>query len=115
MQSAGTSSSISFVELPNQVQLQYLEQGDPSGIPVLLLHGVTDSWRSFERVLPHLSACIHAFALTQRGHGDASCPVAGYRFHDFAADVPAFMDTLELGAAIIAGHSMGSSVAQRLP
>jgi non-heme chloroperoxidase len=113
MRSVGTTSSISFIELANQVQLQYVEQGDTAGVPVLLLHGATDSWRSFDRVLPHLPASIHAFALTQRGHGDASCPVAGYRFHDFAADVAAFMDTLDLGAAIIAGHSMGSSVAQR--
>jgi non-heme chloroperoxidase len=113
MRSVGTTSSISFIELANQVQLQYVEQGDTAGIPVLLLHGATDSWRSFEPVLPHLPKSIHAFALTQRGHGDASRPVAGYRCRDFAADLAAFMDTLHLEAAIIAGHSMGSSVAQR--
>jgi non-heme chloroperoxidase len=113
MKSGVTSSSVSVVELPNQVQLQYVEQGDPVGIPVLLLHGVTDSWHSFEPVLPHLPKSIHALALTQRGHGDSSRPEVGYRFHDFAADVAAFMDTLHLGTAIIAGHSMGSSVAQR--
>jgi hypothetical protein len=32
------------VELPNRVTLSYVEQGDPSGVPVLLLHGLTDSW-----------------------------------------------------------------------
>jgi pimeloyl-ACP methyl ester carboxylesterase len=40
------------VELPQGVRLPYVEQGDPLGVPVLLLHGITDSWRSFERVLP---------------------------------------------------------------
>ena len=40
------------VELPNQVKLPYVEQGDPWGIPVVLLHAIADSWRSFERVLP---------------------------------------------------------------
>ena len=38
-------------------------------IPVVLLHGVTDSWRSFEPVLP---VAIRAFAVTQRGHGYSS-------------------------------------------
>ena len=38
---------------------------------MLLLHGVSDSWRSFEPVLPHLPASLHAFALSQRGHGDS--------------------------------------------
>jgi len=105
--------AIKSVKLPNGVNLPYVEQGDASGVPMLLLHGITDSWRSFERVLPHLPESIHAFAISQRGHGDVDRPAAGYRPHDFAADLFAFMDALELGPAVIAGHSMGSSVAQR--
>ncbi len=104
---------IRSVELPNRVRLQYVEQGDPAGVPVLFLHGVTDSWRSFERVLPHLPESIHAFALTQRGHGDADRPATGYRTRDFAAAVAAFMDALGLERAIVVGHSMGSTNALR--
>jgi pimeloyl-ACP methyl ester carboxylesterase len=104
---------IHSVTLPNQVTLPYVEQGDPAGVPVLLLHGITDSWRSFEGVLPYLPASLHAFALSQRGHGEASRPVTGYAPQDFAADLAAFVDTLQLGPAIVVGHSMGSSIAQR--
>jgi non-heme chloroperoxidase len=104
---------IKSVELPTGVMLPYVEQGAASGVPVLLLHGVTDSWRSFERVLPHLPGSIRAVALTQRGHGDADRPTAGYRFQDFAADLAALMDALGIEAAVIVGHSMGSYVAQR--
>jgi non-heme chloroperoxidase len=103
----------SSVELPHGVRLPYVEQGDPHGVPVLLLHGITDSWRSFERVLPHLPNSIRVFALSQRGHGDADRPAAGYRPQDFAADLAAFMDALKLGPAVITGHSMGASIAQR--
>jgi pimeloyl-ACP methyl ester carboxylesterase len=108
-----TTPVIESVELLTRVKLQYVEQGDPSGVPVVLLHGVTDSWRSFEPVLPYLPASIRAFALTQRGHGEADCPAAGYRPQDFAADVAAFMDALDIGQAVIAGHSMGSYAARR--
>lgn len=101
------------VELPGRVTLRYVEHGDPDGIPVLLLHGVTDSWRSFEPLLPHLPASIHAFALTQRGHGDAERPLHGYRTRDFAADVAAFLDAVGLESAVVAGHSMGATHAQR--
>src|SRR6185436_11002192 len=101
------------VELPTGVSLSYVEQGDASGVPLLLLHGVTDSWRSFELVLPHLPNSIRAFALTQRGHGDSSRPAAGYRFKDFSSDVAAFMDAVGIDAAVVAGHSMGSVIAQR--
>jgi pimeloyl-ACP methyl ester carboxylesterase len=104
---------IKSVQIPKRVNVPYVEQGDPLGVPMLLLHGVTDSWHSFERVLPHLPQTVHAFALTQRGHGDADRPATGYRTRDFAADIAAFADTLGLGAAVIVGHSMGSTNALR--
>jgi pimeloyl-ACP methyl ester carboxylesterase len=100
-------------ELSTGVRLPYVEQGDPAGVPVLLLHGYTDSWRSFEPVLPHLPPSLRAIAPSQRGHGDADRPVAGYRPHDYAADLAALMDALDLESAVVAGHSMGSSAAQR--
>jgi len=106
--------AIKSAELPGrQVQLCYAEQGDASELPVLLLHGATDSWRSFERVLPHLPDSIRAIAVTQRGHGESSRPEGGYRTSDFAADLVALMDALDLETAVIAGHCMGGSVAQR--
>src|SRR5262245_38571170 len=101
------------IELPGRVALEYVEQGDPAGVPMLLLHGVTDSWRSFERVLPHLPPHIRAFAVTQRGHGDSGRPAAGYRTRDFGADVSAFADALGIGPAVVVGHSMGSTNAMR--
>jgi pimeloyl-ACP methyl ester carboxylesterase len=105
--------TIKTVELPSGPRLRYVEQGDASGIPVVLLHGYSDSWRSFERVLPLLPSSIRAIAVTQRGHGDSDRPMAGYRPQDFAADLAATMDHLGLESAIIAGHSMGATVAQR--
>lgn len=101
------------VKLSTGVELAYVEQGDPAGVPVIFLHGITDSWHSFEPVLPHLPHSIHAFALTQRGHGESERPTTGYGPQDFAADVAAFMDALQLERTVIAGHSMGSTNAQR--
>jgi pimeloyl-ACP methyl ester carboxylesterase len=101
------------VTLSTGVRLQYVEQGRTDGVPVVFLHGVTDSWRSFEPVLPHLPPAIHAFAVSQRGHGDSSRPDSGYGHGQMAADVRAFMDAMDLATAVIAGHSMGAMVAQR--
>src|SRR3712207_1329643 len=104
---------VKTVALPAGVTLPYVEQGDPAGVPVLLLHGYTDSWRSWEPVLPSLPGSVRAVAPTQRGHGDAGRPASGYGPHDFAADLAAFVDALGLGPAVVAGTSMGSIVAQR--
>jgi pimeloyl-ACP methyl ester carboxylesterase len=101
------------VLLPHGIRLPYAEHGDPNGTPVVFLHGYTDSWRSYESVLPNLPRSIRAFALTQRGHGDADRPATGYRPQDFARDVAAFLDVHGIERAVVVGHSMGGSVAQR--
>ena len=110
---AGRRPQVKFVELPNGITLEYAEQGDASGVPVIFLHGYSDSWRSFELNLPLLSSSIHAYALSQRGHGNSDKPQAQYRPKDFADDVAAFMDKMKLKKAIIVGHSMGSTNARQ--
>ena len=94
--------------------LPYVEHGNPDGVPVVMLHGVTDSWRSFEHVLPHLPDDIRAIAVTQRGHADAPQPETGYLIEDLAGDVIDLLDQLGIVRTVLVGHSMGSWVAQRV-
>jgi non-heme chloroperoxidase len=102
-----------LIKLPTQVTLEYVEQGDPSGLPVVLLPGAYDSWRSFERVLPHLPESIRAVALSNRGHGGSSKPETGYLYRDYAADLAALMDARHIETAFLVAHSMSTLVAQR--
>lgn len=74
------------IELDTGVTLRYVEHGEPSGVVVIFLHGLSDSWLSFEPVLEHLPCWIRAFALSQRGHGDSDRPARGYAPREFAAD-----------------------------
>ena len=101
------------ISLPTGVTLEYAEQGQPDGVPVVLLHGYTDSRLSWNLVLPRLPERYRVFAISQRGHGESSKPVDAYRTADFAADVVAFLDAKRIDRAIIVGHSMGSMVAQQ--
>jgi pimeloyl-ACP methyl ester carboxylesterase/tetratricopeptide (TPR) repeat protein len=113
--SGGTANwLVHSIALPTGVTLQYAEHGSQTGVPVIFLHGVSDSWQSFKHVLPLLPPTIRAIALTARGHGDSSRPATGYSYRDMAEDVRAFMNAMELPAAVVVGHSMGASVAQRL-
>lgn len=102
------------VELPTEVTLPYVEQGDPSGVPVVFVHAVGDSFRIFEPLLAHLPPSIHAVAPTQRGHGDASRPESGYGVSDFASDLLAFLDALALKTATIVGGSSGGFAARQV-
>jgi pimeloyl-ACP methyl ester carboxylesterase len=101
------------VMLTSGVALDYVEQGDRSCLPLLLLHGYTDSWRSFEPLLAAMPRGLRAIAVSQRGHGDSDKPRSRYDTASLATDVAEFLDALGIGAAAIAGHSMGSQVAQR--
>ena len=103
---------VKFIQLSTGVKLEYAEQGNASGVPVIFLHGFSDSWRSFELNLPYLPASVRAFSLSQRGHGNSDKPLNGYRPADFALDVAALMDQLKIKKAIIVGHSMGSTNAR---
>jgi pimeloyl-ACP methyl ester carboxylesterase len=107
------TSIVKNIQLPNGVRLPYMEEGDPAAIPVVFLHGFTGSWREFEPIFGHLPKSVHAVALTQRGHGDASHPNSGYRLDDFSGDLLEFMKAKGIREALIVGHSMGSAVAQR--
>ena len=82
-------------------------------MPVLLLHAYLDSWRSFERVLEHLPDRVHAFAPSQRGHGDSDRPPTGYGAADLVADVAAFMDAVDIDAAVLVGSSSAADTARR--
>jgi non-heme chloroperoxidase len=100
--------------LSTGVRLHYAQRGDRGGEAILFLHGYTDSWFSFSGVLPLLSAEYHAFALTERGHGDSDKPECCYTVDDFAADVDAFMAALNIKEATLVGGSGGGFIAQRV-
>lgn len=100
--------------LSTGITLRYAEHGDSGATPILCLHGYTDSWFSFQRVLELLPSNLHVFALDQRGHGDSDRPATGYTIADFARDALAFMDAKGIERATVVGHSMGSFIAQQV-
>jgi non-heme chloroperoxidase len=104
------------VRLADGTRIPYAYVGDTNGSapPLVMIHGLSDSWRSFEGVLDRLEPHVRAYALSLRGHGDADRPTAGYRTDDLAADVVEFLDLVGIGRAVLIGHSMGASVAARV-
>jgi non-heme chloroperoxidase len=102
------------IALSTGVELDVVQSGDPTGVPLVLLHGLSDSAPSMRPLMERLPKGVRAIAITQRGHGDSSRPTGPYATEAFVADTVAAMDKLGVGRAVIFGHSMGSIVAQRL-
>ncbi|MGR6966586.1 alpha/beta fold hydrolase [Geodermatophilus sp. URMC 61] len=102
------------VTLPGGVRLHTVEQGDPLGPPVVLVHGWPDSWFSWSSVLRHLDPRLRAVAYSQRGFGDSEHPGDGYALDRFADDLVALCDALGLERTHLVGHSFGSFVVRRV-
>ena len=102
------------VHLSTDVTLHYAERGDRTGEAIIFLHAYVDSWFTFSRILPLLSPEYHAFAPDQRGHGDSDKPRCCYTVDDYAADVDAFMEELEIDDATLVGSSSAGMITQRV-
>jgi pimeloyl-ACP methyl ester carboxylesterase len=101
------------VRLANGMRLAYVELGDPKGEPLLLLHGYTDTSRSWTPVAPWLLR--HRLLIPdQRGHGGSDSPDCCYSASVFADDARLFLDAMKVKEAAVAGHSLGSIVAMTL-
>jgi pimeloyl-ACP methyl ester carboxylesterase len=95
----------------DDLTLYYAERGNPGGPPVVLLHGLTMSSRTMER----LAAPIYdhrVLLLDLHGHGQSSTPHDADRYlvSEFADDVVALLDHLEIKQAVIGGLSLGANV-----
>ena len=106
-------TSLRHVRLHDGSTIECVEQGRRGGPALLLLHGITDTWRSFEPVLPWLPPDWQVISMSQRGHGGSSA-VTSYRTRDFAADAAALVEALWLPPVLVVGHSMGAVNALRM-
>jgi len=85
----------------------------PEPPTVMLLHGFLDHGRSFDPVAEILADRFRVVAPDHRGHGMSGRVGAGgyYHFPDYLLDLARLMDHLQLERVLLAGHSMGASIA----
>ena len=85
-----------------------------AGAPLVLLHGFTDTWRTWELVLPALEARHDVLALTLAGHAGGP-PLPDPVTSEAIADaVELAMDEAGFATAHFAGNSLGGYVALQL-
>src|SRR5689334_2508018 len=85
-----------------------------SGPPVVLLHGLGDSHRTWRRVAPRLAREYRVLMPDLPGHGLSGRPDAPYTLGWYAETIAAWLDALGLERAHVVGHSFGGGVAQWL-
>lgn len=100
------------VKLTTGIEMAYMEAGNLEGPPLILIHGYTDSGRSWLRTFAHFENDYHIFALDLRGCGASDKPDQfAYTIVQNAEDVVSFIKLKALQNVYVAGHSMGGMVA----
>jgi pimeloyl-ACP methyl ester carboxylesterase len=88
--------------------------GPADARPLVLLHGLSDSGRTWNRVADRLAHKRRVIMPDLPGHGRSSRPDASYDVDFYARIMGGFVDALGLDELDLVGHSLGGGVAQRL-
>jgi triacylglycerol esterase/lipase EstA (alpha/beta hydrolase family) len=88
------------------------DQGNPDGIPLVLIHGANSSlhvWEGWARALKHEARLI---LVDLPGHGlTGAWPRGDYTVEAYADFIEMLVDTLNLDRFVLVGHSLGGGVA----
>jgi pimeloyl-ACP methyl ester carboxylesterase len=84
------------------------------GSPLVCLHGITDTWRTWELVLPELERHHDVLAPTQAGHAGGPRLPSPVTAESLPDAIEKIMDEAGFETAHIAGNSLGGWVALQL-
>jgi pimeloyl-ACP methyl ester carboxylesterase len=91
------------------VTINYAE-GPPTGPPIVMLHGGSARWQSYEEIILDLATRFHIYAPDFRGHGKSGRVPGRYRLWDYASDTVAFLRQCVVEPAHLLGQSLGGQV-----
>jgi pimeloyl-ACP methyl ester carboxylesterase len=100
--------------MPYAAELHYRRsaRSNVGRVPLILSHGAGGSYLHWPAEIRHLAG-EDVLAIDLPGHG-ASDEEGKETIDAYTGSVLEFMDYLDIGQAVIAGHSMGSAIAQKL-
>src|SRR5262249_41023430 len=90
-------------------KMHVAEVGPVDGPPIVALHGWPEAGWGWHKGMPPLAdAGFRVIAPDLRGHGWSETPGRGYEKAQFAADVIALLDGLDLDRVDLMGHDWGA-------
>ena len=90
-------------------ELSYLDVG--GGSPMLFIHGLLGSHRSWRRLVDRLSDGHRVLAPDLFGHGASAKPMGDYSLGSHAATLRDLLDELKIDRVTLVGHSLGGGIA----
>lgn len=109
-----TSAQSRFVENAEGLHVHYRDEGNPDGVPIVLLHGNSASLHTWEPLAERLGDKYRVITYTHPGHGlTGPHPREDYSFGGMAEALDLVVDELGLDHFVLGGNSMGGWIAWR--
>ena len=100
--------------ISQRLKLHYVDWGNPTAPPLILLHGGRDHCRSWDWTARALREKFHVIAPDLRGHGDSDWSAEGaYPMEAFVYDLAQLIHQLDLAPVTIVAHSLGGNISLR--
>ncbi len=96
------------------VQINYREDGDPDGAPVVFANSLGTDYRLWDPVVPLLPQGLRIVRYDKRGHGLSVCPPPPYSMDSLVTDAECLLDHLGIKECLFVGLSIGGMTAQAL-
>ena len=104
----------SHMFVSQRLRLHYVDWGNPTAPPLILLHGGRDHCRNWDWVAKELRSDYHIIAPDLRGHGDSQwSPDGNYSMAAYVYDLAQLIHQQQLAPVTIVAHSLGGNIALR--
>jgi len=108
------SSPTSHSFISQRLRLQYVDWGNPTAPPLVLVHGGRDHSRSWDWVARELRRDWHIIAPDLRGHGDSAWSPDGVYLEPYLVyDLAQLIHQQGLETVAVVAHSLGGALALR--
>jgi pimeloyl-ACP methyl ester carboxylesterase len=97
----------------NNATMHYVEKGNPSGMPVVFLHGFPFSHEMWNPQLEVVGTTHHAIAYDLRGHGESDVGDGQYTIESHVDDLIELLNHLHIVKTVVVGLSMGGYITLR--
>ena len=100
--------------ISQRLRLHYVDWGNPSAPPLVLVHGGQDHCRNWDWVAQDLKRDYHIIAPDLRGHGDSAySPSGDYGLGAYVYDLAQLIHQQGLAPVRMIAHSLGGNIALR--
>ena len=96
----------------NGIKWHWAEAGD--GYPVILLHGIPESWKCWKHQIPKLATQFKVYAIDLKGYGLSDKKEGDYSMNNVASEILDLLDHLKISSFRLAGHDWGVAISDNI-